>query len=270
MKNRKTNFPPETIPADERVELRERLQRDYAGMVQRALDLEVGLTQLPEEITDAEQAQRVTDFLGLQLTPFFSQVKAAHDKEKATFLALGRVCDEFFLARITKRLQALVRPVQSAMSIFIAREREERRRIQAEEKRRAEEALRKAEEEAAAHRAAAALTAHTNRGEARNHLEQAKWAEQIRQQAQLVIEAPPDKGHIRGDHGAVGYSREEWEFECEDPSAVPMQYLKLDEAKIRADITAAVKQARISGKPLPGIEIPGLRIYSVIRYIAKG
>ena len=265
-----TNFPPEPIPQDERVELRERLARDYSGMMKRSLDLEVGLGQIPKEITDATQAQKVTDFLGKQIQPFINEVTAAHDKEKASFLALGRVCDSFFLAGMKHQLETLMRPIKRAMATFADREREERRLQQIIAKQKADAERRKAEQDAAAARAAAAALAATDRAQARQHIEEAKEAERAAMVATAILNQPLDKGHIHGDHGATGYLREEWKWECEDPTVVPLEYMMINKPEVDKAITAAVRQARIQGKPLPGIEIPGLRIYSESNYVAKG
>lgn len=266
---RSHNRPPEEIPADARVELRQRLERDYADLLQRCLDLEVAMTQLPQEVTSDNEG-RITDFLGKQLNPFVRLVELAHEREKSDFLALGRVCDEFFTIGIRRKLMDAAAPLSARMSRYRARQREIAREIQREEQRLAEEARRIAQDEAMRQRLLAQETAPLDRSEAREHMQAAKKAEAEAAEASRIINAPPDPGRVYGDYGATGYLRDNWTVEVEDITQVPWNYITVDFKRANDDVAAAVREAKRTGREPPGITIPGLTIRNEPKFVAKG
>lgn len=267
--SRTHNRPPEPIEEDSRAELRQRLERDHRDLLARCIDLEVALTQLPQEIDD-ENEGRIVEFFAKQLQPFFTRVRIAHDLEKANFLALGKVCDEFFTQDMQRRLADAAKPVNARVSAYREEQRRIAREIQAEEKRIAEEAFRLAQEQAERERLAAQDTAPLNRSEAREHLEAAKRAEVEAAEAARIVKAPLDPGHVRGEYGSVGYLRDTWQGEVENIDLVPKKYLTVDLKLVNADIATAVRECKRTNRQPPGIAIPGIKIVHSAKLIAKG
>jgi len=236
------NQPPEAIPDDAAVELRARLERDYAKLFDQAADLLVGFTQIAEEI-DADTAQRITDFIAQQINAWTRDVKTAHAAEKRVFSDLGKVCDDVFL----RKIDALTKEVSLVHARFTAYQIAERDRIRAEQearRREAEEAHRKADEDAARLRAEAAKLAPTNREAAKNVIAQVEEAERRAAVANQVINAPDEKGHIRGDYGSMAYLKETYSFEVENFALVPLKFMLPNEKMIKAAIRSGVREIR--------------------------
>lgn len=264
-----SNFPPaeERIPGTGREELHARLERDYQALTDRALELEVGLSRLPDPVTSDAEGGLVSDFLTKQVQPFIEEVEDTHEREKGPVLELVREYDDFFLKKIRNKIRDLASKASKSRDVFAIAKRAAERAVQAAAKRRAEEEQRRQFEQAEAHRRAAI---EGERAKAAERLRLAKEAEAAAAAQQRIIDEPEAKGHIRGEHGSVTYLRDTWDFRVDDPSQLPWRYIKPNKELIREDIAAAVKRARFDRKPQPGISIPGVSIFQTSKSVARG
>jgi len=209
---------------------------DHAVML-RKRDDDVAL------ITDMDREMRAT----------VRAAAVAHTPAKAPFLGAGRAADAFFvsafqgLAEKAKTLMALGTAYKVREATRLQREAQEqaaRKRVEAE---RAIEESRQAEE-------AARRTAHPDVIEtALAALDDATAAGAVATQAERAAAAPAaDFSRTRTDRGAVSSLTSVWKFEVLDLSAVPREWLVLDDSRVALSIRR---------KDSPIREIPGLRIY---------
>ena len=127
-----TNLPVEFIEADPDL-LRTRLERDYAKMLTRFAELNVGAGQAPQFVENEAAAQRIVDWVGQQVRPATEDAKKAHAREKKPYLDGGKTIDTFFLRRIDK-LNLAVGVVISRAEEYFAKKKAELRRREVEER----------------------------------------------------------------------------------------------------------------------------------------
>lgn len=249
-----SNFPPDPLDAQA---LRDRLGVDYAALARRFVELEQGAGRIPKIVEDDGAAQRVVDFVAQQCRPLVDEAKTAHRREKAPYLAAGRIIDEFFLRRIDKFALAVARVTEIAEAyhrkkLAAAREAERREREAAERVRR--------QAEAEAQRLAAEAARKSAAGERAQAVDlgrQAQKAEEKMTEAAALLAAPAAPVRLHGDYGAVGFSAEKWTYEVEDPTRVPLGFLTIDDAAVRAAIAEGVR------------DIPGIRIFAEDRFTIR-
>lgn len=258
-----------TPPADaELADLRERLARDHKSLVGRFYDLELGMREIPVEIIDDIIAGRVTDFIG-QAQGHIAKAKVEHTREKKPFLEGGKIVDEFFLRR-NEKLALAISPAVLRLDKYRKAKEAEERRLQAEERRRAEADRQRAEAEAAARqREAERLAKEKDRAGAAVAFEAAAAAEREAQRAQAVVDAPPVRTRVMGEYGSTAYSKNEWKFEIEDVTVVPLGFLSPDPRLIQAALDDALSEARAKGREEPEIAIAGVRFYQDEKLIVR-
>jgi hypothetical protein len=248
-------------PADaELTDLRERLARDYDGLIKKFYEIEIGVGKVPEQISDDATAGRVTEFIA-QAQGIMATAKRYHDQEKKPWLDRGRLIDRFFNDRIDK-LTLAVSPILRRLGQYRrAKETRERLREAAERAAAYNERNRAMAEAEAQAKEADRLAALDDRAAAATAFEAAAAALEEAHRANETLGRPPERVRIHGDYGSTAFSRVHWTFEITDAAAVPRQYLAPDARLIQTAIDRAVKLAEAQSKDEPEITIEGVRIY---------
>lgn len=208
-----------------------------------------------QKIASPEQAQSVSDGINL-IGKQLNMIEGERVRRKAPVLELGRQIDSDAakIAAPLKKADVQLRGLQKAYLVEqqriadeenarVERENAERRRIAKEEE---DRKIAEAEEEAR-------FLADLDGGDAD------KAAEEARQAAiaptlfnppavELEIPVAVQKSVV-GNYGSTGL-RDNWTFEVVDASKVPVEYLVVNEAAIKAVIKAGVRK------------LPGVRIYN--------
>jgi len=127
--------------------LQARLEREYADMLARFAELELGAAKVPTKINTDSEARSVVDWVAQQCKTLITQAERAHTKEKAPYLAGGRTVDRFFNDRI-KRLNNTIGPIQRRVQTYFDLKKAEIRRREDAERREAERRRQVALEEA--------------------------------------------------------------------------------------------------------------------------
>lgn len=251
------NRPLEEFDRLDPDQLKERLGHQFDGLAVRLIELEQAVERTPPVVKDEQAAARLTDFVGEQLRPLAKQLTEAHRQEKAAYLACGRVCDDYFLAR-GRRVARAIETIERRVQVFHAALRERRRREEEAQRRRAEEEAARAEEAARQLRAEAEkkAAAGDRQGAARAATEAEAAGERAAEQAAIVT-APSEPVRIHGDYGATGFSRGRWDYEVVDPTQIPLGYLTIDHDAVKAALAQGVR------------EIPGLRIFETERFTIR-
>jgi hypothetical protein len=237
--------------------LQARLEREYADMLARFAELELGAAKVPIKIATDSEARSVVDWVAQQCKTLITQAERAHTKEKAPYLAGGRTVDRFFNDRI-KRLNNTIGPIQRRVQTYFDLKKAEIRRREDAERREAERRRQVALEEA--QRLAREAAAREQLGDRRGAINLAKAARDQEDNAAVAeaqAGAPPAPVHIHGEYGATAFAREVWTYEVMDPAAVPLGYLTIDDAAVKGAIRDGIR------------EIPGIRIYQDERFTIK-
>jgi hypothetical protein len=256
------NLPPEpiidTVTADPAV-LQARLERQYAPLMRRFVELDLGAKKLPATIATAAEAKKVVDWVAQQCRPLALEAKQAHDKEKKPYL-VGSVVDRFFNDRI-KQLTVIIGNAERKTGAFqkqqeaIQRQREEAaRRAAAEEQRQAEAAARRLAEEARQ------KEAEGQRAAAIELTQQAQEQETRAAVAEAIVQAPPEPVRVHGEYGATGFSVKKWGFDPleVDLSLLPPGYWTPDWEGIQQAIDEGVRD-------IPGVNIKELDRFTIRR-----
>jgi hypothetical protein len=242
------NQPPNLVEGDPEA-LRARLAADHALLISRFAELELGARQVPKVIADEATAERVVDWVAQQVRPAERQAEDAHKREKAPYLKCGRVVDEFFKDRL-RRLTLAIEPVSNRAGDYLKKKAAEQRAREAEERARAQAEHERAQAEAHRLEAEAQKKAATDRSAAARLTVQAQEAQAKADDAAQIAAQPAAPVYVHGDYGATLYAKEEWDYEVEDPTQIPLGYLQPDDAAIRRAIKGGVRV------------ITGLRIFS--------
>jgi hypothetical protein len=251
------NRPPSTIEPGDTGILQARLERQYPTLAERFIELEIGAAEVPPTITTEEVAKRVTDWVGQQCKLHMAKAKELHDEEKKPFLEGGRVVDRFFLDRI-KHLGNVIGPIERRVQRYYDAKKAAQRLREDVERRRAAEDARKAEAEAMRLQAEVQMKKAAGDRPAAIQLQiEAEEANARAATAQAIVEAPPAPVQIRGEYGSTAFATARWTFEVEDPFAVPMGYLKVDDEAVQQAIAEGVR------------EIPGIRIFQAEKFTIK-
>jgi hypothetical protein len=251
------NRPPETIDQFDAEILLARLDRDYAELAGRFVELELGVAKVPAQIMTEEQAKKITDWVGQQCRVLIAKAEADRVREKRPYLEGGRAVDKFFLDRI-KRLTNAIGPIERRIKKYHDLKKIEQRRREEAERRQAQETLRRERDEA--QRLAAEAQASEAAGDRRSAIELTREAERAETNAALAAVqavAPPAPVTIRGDYGSTAFSVERWDYEVLDPTEVPLGLLTIDDAAVRQLIAGGTR------------EIAGIRIFPVDRFTIK-
>jgi hypothetical protein len=223
------NQPPEELVGSPAA-LEARLQLVHADLLKRFVELEQGIDRVPAELTE-EEAQRAIEFTAKQCGDLKTDAKKLHTAEKEPYLECGRAVDKFFLRRI-ERFAVKVATVETRAKKVLARMRAEQAQAEEAQRRRAAEdavELGRQAEEAAARAAAAAA----------------------------IVEAPPAPVRLHGEYGgATAYFTEQYEYEIEDPTLIPISLMTLYDPGVRALIKGGARDR----------DIPGLRIFPVEKF----
>lgn len=199
-----------------------------------------------ETITDEDGARASTDFAA-QLKREAKAMEGERTTVKAPFLAATRVVDGFF-KDLTDPLLDAAKGIEKALTVY-AREVEKARRAEAQ----AEADRLRVEAERAAEAARRVQSVEM----IDNAIEHQKEAAQ----AQKVATAPAaDLSRVRGDFGGVSSLRKgPWQIEVTDINLVPMNFLMIDEAKVKE----AIRQLTDGKQTDDQIEraIDGLRLF---------
>jgi hypothetical protein len=256
------NLPPEPletsfVTADPAV-LQARLERQYAPLMRRFIELDLGAKKLPPKIATAAEAKKVVDWVAQQCRPLALEAKQAHDAEKKPYL-VGSVVDRFFNDRI-RQLTVIIGTAERKTGEYqrqqeaIQRQRKEAaRQAAAEEQRRAT-----AEYERLA-REARQKEAEGQRAAAVELTKQAQEQETRAAVAEAIIQAPPEPVRVHGEYGATGFSVKKWTFDPIelDLSLLPPGYWTPD--------LEGIQQAIDDGERA----IPGVNIKEVDRFTIR-
>jgi hypothetical protein len=180
-----------------------------------------------------------------------------HRKEtKEPFLRGGQTVDRWF-SRATLALTTALEPVQKLLNDYAARmdaiHRAEQERLAA---------LKQAEADLLAEQAAAALRRSSAAAPAL--LEDATDAQKAAEAAEaLAAGSAADLVRATTVYGRGMSAQESWDFGIADISQVPLQYLVVDEVKVRKfikeyardDVVAAREDAQHHRSPIPGIKV---------------
>lgn len=281
-------------PEDSAAALRERLSETHEKLLARKDDLLGMEGRLPTSCADEDTAAKLADAIKA-CTAFTKASEATRTAEKEPFLAAGRTVDGFFKSQSdpVDKLKTKMGAMLTAYQREVAdKERRRLEAIAAEERRIAKEAEAKAREEARvareareaeerrqeeARKAAAALEGK-RRAEAeaaeRKRQEDAAAAQKVlddavaaardkaretKQDANVAkIDAgakSADLSRSRSTSGSVASLRVTWEFEVQDETVVPRQYLGVKESAIRVAIKAATTPDNKCTLRIPGVKI---------------
>lgn len=264
------NLPPALDPDM----LRDQLAIDHAELEKRTRELLDGVARFSEnhaQIEDDEVNGRAGDFVK-QITTHAKLVDQTREATKRPYNVAGDTVQAYFKKGMLDGLSAGAETVRKAMTSYAVRKE------QAERRRAAEEAARKAEEAARAEAEARRLQAERDAEEARRKAAEAPApAPQVVEARQEEIGAkldvaasayndaeraqeralakPAELSRTRGDLGSVSSLRAEWKFEVEDLGQVPVGFLQVNEAMVKAHMKS---NRDTNGIPKP---IPGIRFY---------
>ncbi len=281
-------------PEDPAVVLRERLAETHAKLLDRKDELLGMEARLPASCEDEDTAAKLADAIKA-CTAFAKNSEATRMAEKEPFLASGRTVDGFFKSQSDpvdklkakmggmlttyqrmvadaerRRLEAIAaeerrlakeaeaRAKEEARIAREAREAEERRAEEARKaaealagaaRKKAEEAERKLQEEAAAKQKALDDAAAKARDEARGAKQEANVAK-VDAGAKAA-----DLSRSRSSTGSVASLRVTWDFEVQDESLVPREFLGVKDSAIRVAIKAATTLDNKCKLKIPGVKI---------------
>jgi hypothetical protein len=252
------NQPPEELVGSPAA-LEARLQLVHADLLKRFVELEQGIDRVPAELTE-EEAQRAIEFTAKQCGDLKTDAKKLHTAEKEPYLECGRAVDKFFLRRI-ERFAVKVATVETRAKKVLARMRAEQAQAEEAQRRRAAEERRQAEAEALRledeAKAKAALKQPQARADAVELGRQAEEAAARAAAAAAIVEAPPAPVRLHGEYGgATAYFTEQYEYEIEDPTLIPISLMTLYDPGVRALIKGGARDR----------DIPGLRIFPVEKF----
>jgi hypothetical protein len=233
-----------------------RLDADYDRIMTRFVELEQGIARMPAVIGEPE-AQRILDFVSQQCKPAIEDAQAAHKREKAAYLACSRAIDNFFLRRIDTFNLALAKVSRAAAEYFERKKTEQRQAEQRQRQEAAAEAARLREAQAEAERQVKQHEANNDRIGAMDYGRHAEHLAGQAAEAEAIAAAPDAPVRIHGEYGATAYAKEEWLYEVDDPTLIPLQYLEPSDPAIKAALKRGVR------------EIPGLRIYREDKFIMR-
>ena len=220
--------------------------REHAALLRRRDQLLAALDRFDAAhgagIADEATAGKATDFVR-QLEVEARRVEEVRKSVKAPVLAAGRTLDRLLKTETSDRLAAAALRVSRLLTDF------QLRKIAAERESREQAA--KAAREAADSLAAAALA------QADPALrEQALALDQAAQQAEIAATAGlAPLARTQGESGAVAELKEEWTYEVVDLEKVPLEWLMVDDRRVRAAIRG----------PDGLRSIPGLRLHPEAR-----
>jgi hypothetical protein len=205
-----------------------------------------------EPITSWEQAGEVADAIkDLRLI-----ISAAEERRKTTnapYEATARQNNAHYKELLAQPNAAVTRLKEKAATFKEAeaeRERQHQREAQERLDREAEE--RAAEAQAAAERAAREPSQEAKQAAAEAHAEAARAATAI----SAPIESPKQ---VRGSFGAVG-TRTDYRFVVTDASAIPPEFLTVNEKALKAAIKGERAMAKAQERPFNLELIPGVTI----------
>jgi hypothetical protein len=254
--------------------LREQLALDHSELIDRAQDLLAGVDRFVEnhsEINDDDVNGRAGDFVK-QITTHAKAVDQAREAAKRPYNVAGDTVQAFFKKGMLDNLMVGADRVRKAMTSYAVRKEEAARRAAAEEAQRKANEARAAEAEArrlaqiaadeeAARRAADAPAPAPAVAEAAHEavgkqLDVAASAYNDAERAQeRALAKPAELSRTRGDLGSVSSLRAEWKFEVEDVSKVPVGFIQVNEAMVKAHMK--------SNRDANGIPqaVPGIRFF---------
>jgi hypothetical protein len=220
------NLPPESIDitmvSGDPAIVQARLEREYAPLVKRFIELDLGAKKLPAKVTSEEEATRILNWVGGQCADLKNEVQKAHDREKKPYLA-GAVVDRFFNAGIRDKLTLIIKAATDRTGAYRQqKEREQRQREDAARRAAAEEQRRAITE---AERLAREAQQKEAAGDRRAAVDLTKEAEEQQTRAavaEAVVAAPPAPVRLHGDYGATAFSVKKWGF---DPLEVDLSLL---------------------------------------------
>lgn len=205
-------------------------------------------------IDSPEMAEIAAEELG-SVVAAIKTLEAERTELKRPVLEAGRKIDDLF-ARLKERY---LRAEAALKPALLAWQDSERKRVAAE-RRAAEEAAAKVAEEArqAAAALAAAAAQAAKAAEEDCNMEALEAAENLVVQAQIAeVEADSiafmGAVPVEAPQKLAGIStRKDWDFEIINPALIPIEYMIVDEKKIRGVVKALKEQAKI----------PGVRVFS--------
>lgn len=212
--------------------LQDELSARHLQLAARRDELLEAMKRAPEKVTDDETAGRVGDFIK-QIMACHKNAEATRVAEKEPHLESCRVVDGWF-KKITDPLASAKKAMEERLNKYLVAKAEAARRE-------AEEKARREREEA--ERLAAAATTDKQLDVAIAH-EAAADAAAVTAQAK-----PAELSRTRGDFGAVASLRTTWDFEVTDISAVPAEFLMVNDVAVRGSIKGGRRV------------IPGIRIF---------
>lgn len=223
-------------PPSDATLLVERLETSAADIINRASDLYAASARIPDTIPDEETAGRVAAFVK-QITIAEKSTEDRRKAEKSVYDELGKAVQDFFKPVSDKLAEAK----RTANAKLLAYQREQQRKAD-EERRRIEAEARKKREEAEIRAAEAKTDDDFDRAIAAE-------AEAKRTAAKAAAVAAPTQ--VRSSFGVTASVRKTLAFVIEDETAIPRQFLMVNEAAIKAHMKGAAKGQLPS--PIPGV-----------------
>lgn len=206
----------------------------------RAEQLLASCQRVPEVIDNPEDAKGATD-----MVKYLRRVREAIDDQR---LEYTRPLDEV-KAMLIGKAKILTEPLQHWEGLVGDR----LTAYQIEEERKADEA-----EAAAKKKAEEAAFAEAAKLEEEGKPEEAQDALDLA--ADVPAPAPPDSGRVHAASGAGASLQVKWvpDFANADIKKIPLEYLMIDERKVRSHV--ALETRGLKSGQAPGFEIPGIPI----------
>lgn len=225
--------------------LRDQYDLDYAELVQRVMALLAGVDRFFDQVkaigSEEEQA-RASDFAG-QLKLVEREVEAIRAALALPFRLAQAAVQAKFKAALQDPLNKALSDIEAKMTTFA-------KRLILENKQRLDDERRAAQAEASRLAAEAERTGRPSQIE--DAAAAAAKAEVATVRASTATSA--SLGRVRGNLGTVATVRTEWTYEIADINDVPLGFLMVDDAAVRA-VIAEGRRDKIGAPGIPGLRI---------------
>jgi hypothetical protein len=213
-------------------------RRDSLTAVLQATAATIAVIDDDETLGDVAENMRMA-------TALLRTSKEKFTEHKAPFLEGGRVVDRWFKA-FNAPLSGPMAAVQAIMDGYGKRKEDAARKIAEAEARRLQDA---------ADRATAAAAKALQKGKGADALlERAAVAQKAADDADAMADGrAADLTRVRGTFGATASMRTTWDYEVTDLNAVPMQFLMINDAAVKAAMKARDSRNRPTAV-IPGVE----------------
>ena len=209
----------DNLPPNDAELLKSSLTERHAKPLTHAQALIDAAARIPAEITDAETAGKVADYIK-QVTGAQKNLEALRVAEKEPYLTLGRSVDGFFKP-VTDALEASKAKANRPQVAYLKLEADKERRIR-------EETARQEHEKAQAEALAAEALRRTNQAQEADDMQaKASISEMGATRLDKMAEAKPaELAHSRGETGARSALVTKWVGELTDVGTLDLEVLR--------------------------------------------